>query len=395
MGQLEPGPGEGVGKFIRILVKAPGNFFIGRIETHRKVGGQHGRTVPLARIEGVRNVLRSIFRHPLVRAGRALGQFPLVFEEILEVVVAPLGRSLAPRDFQTARNGVGAFARLVTALPSEALFFDRSRFGLGPHILGLGRPVGFSESVAARVERDGLLVVHRHAGKGLADIARRSHRIRVAVRALGIDINQPHLHRGERIFQLAVAGVALVGQPLFLGTPIHIFLRLPDVFTSAGEAERFEAHRLEPDIAGQNHQVSPGKFPPVFLLDRPKQTTGFVEVDVVRPAVERRETLAAIAGTATAVARAVSSRAVPSHADEKRPVVSEVSRPPVLRIRHERGEILLYRREIKALEFLGVIEILVHRVGLLRLLAQHLDVELIRPPITVGGPHPGRDRRSG
>jgi hypothetical protein len=46
---------------------------------------------------------------------------------------------------------------------------------------------------------------------------------------------------------------------------------------------------------------------------------------------------------------------------KKRPVVSEVSRPPVLRIRHERGEILLYRREIKALEFLGVIEILVHR----------------------------------
>jgi hypothetical protein len=59
--------------------------------------------------------------------------------------------------------------------------------------------VGLAEGVAAGDERDGLLVVHRHAGEGLADVARRGERIGVAVGALGVDVDQAHLHGGERV----------------------------------------------------------------------------------------------------------------------------------------------------------------------------------------------------
>ncbi len=68
----------------------------------------------------------------------------------------------------------------------------------------------------------------------------------------------------------------------------------------------------------------------------------------------------------------------------ERPVVAEVRGPPVLRVGHERGEILLHGREVEALELLGVVEVLVHRVGLRGVLVQEVDPQLIRPPIAVG-----------
>ena len=56
-----------------------------------------------------------------------------------------------------------------------------------------------AEGVAAGDQRDGLFVIHRHAREGLADIARRGDRVRVAVRAFRIHIDQAHLH-GARGF---------------------------------------------------------------------------------------------------------------------------------------------------------------------------------------------------
>ena len=47
-----------------------------------------------------------------MRTGRALGQFPVVFEQILEIVVAPLRRRRGPSDFQAAADRVAAFAAL-------------------------------------------------------------------------------------------------------------------------------------------------------------------------------------------------------------------------------------------------------------------------------------------
>jgi hypothetical protein len=48
-------------------------------------------------------------------------------------------------------------------------------------------------------------------------MSRRSRAGRVAVRALRVDVDQAHLHGGQRVVELALAGVALVAEPLVLG----------------------------------------------------------------------------------------------------------------------------------------------------------------------------------
>src|SRR5208337_7832 len=130
-----------------------------------------------------------------------------------------------------------------------------------------------------------------------------------------------HLHRGEGILKLALAAVAFVPEPGPLGTPVE-FLGLPDIDAAAAETEGLEPHRLEGDVARQDYQVGPGDLPPVFLLDRPQQPSRLVEVRVVRPRVERRETLLAGAGAAAAVGDAVRPRAMPRHADHQPAVMT-------------------------------------------------------------------------
>ena len=112
---------------------------------------------------------------------------------------------------------------------------------------------------------------------------RRGERIGIAVRAFRIDVDQAHLHRAERLGELAFAAVALVAEPGAFGTPVQFF-RLPDVGAAAGEAEGLEAHRFQRDVADENEQIGPGDLAAVFLLDRPQQAARLVEVDVVRPA---------------------------------------------------------------------------------------------------------------
>ena len=201
---------------------------------------------------------------------------------------------------------------------------------------------------------------------------------------LRIHIDQPHLHGAERVFKLTVAGVALIAQPGGLGPPVDVLLRLPHILASAGEAEGFQAHRFQCDIAGQDHEVRPGDLAAVFLLDRPEQPARLVEVAVVRPAVQRGEPLRAAAGAAAAVADAIGAGAVPCHADEQRPVMAVVGRPPVLRIGHQRGQVLPHRVQVEAPERRGIVEVRVHRVDLRPVLLQHLQVQLVRPPVLVG-----------
>src|ERR1700686_1345414 len=99
--------------------------------------------------------------------------------------------------------------------------------------------MGLAEGVAAGDERNRLLVVHRHASEGFADVARRRDGIGIAVRSFRVDVDQPHLHRAERLMQLAFTAVALVAQPAALGAPVEL-LRLPGVWPATGEAERLE-----------------------------------------------------------------------------------------------------------------------------------------------------------
>ncbi len=161
---------------------------------------------------------------------------------------------------------------------------------------------------------------------------------------------------------LRIADVA--AEPLRLAAPVHVLVGLPDVGPAAGEAEGLEAHGLERDVAGEDHEVGPGDLAAVLLLDRPEQAARLVEADVVRPAVERREALLAAARAAAAVADAIGAGAVPGHADEEAAVVAEVGRPPLLRVGHQRVQVLLDGREVEALEGFGVVEVRAHRVGL-------------------------------
>src|SRR4029077_17940633 len=111
--------------------------------------------------------------------------------------------------------------------------------------------------------------------------------------------------------------------PLACRAPVDRLVGLPDMFAPAAEAERLEAHRLEGDVAGQNHQIGPGEFPAVFLLDRPQQPARLVETRVVRLTVDGCEALLAGSGAAAAIADAVGACEVPCHPNEQPAVGTE------------------------------------------------------------------------
>ena len=138
------------------------------------------------------------------------------------------------------------------------------------HQFRIARTVRLAEGVSAGDERDGLFVVHGHAGEGFAHIAARGHGVGLAVGAFRVYIDQPHLHGGQGVLKLAVTAVAFVAQPGIFFAPVDVLFGLPDVHTAATEAEGLEAHRLQRAVAGQDHEVGPGDLAPVFLLDGPE-----------------------------------------------------------------------------------------------------------------------------
>ena len=127
-------------------------------------------------------------------------------------------------------------------------------------------------------------------------------RVRLALRALRVDVDQAHGDRAERALEVerVLAAVALVAEPGVLRTPEDL-VGLPDVRAAEGEAEGLEAHVVVGDVAGEHQQVGPGQAAAVLLLDRQQQAAGLVEVGVVRPAVERGEALGAFTAAAAAV----------------------------------------------------------------------------------------------
>src|SRR6202035_1528358 len=127
---------------------------------------------------------------------------------------------------------------------------------------------------------------------------------------------------------VGVANVA--AEPGLFGPPVHVLIGLPYVLASTTEAESFEPHCFESDIPGENHQVSTLNLSAVLLLNRPKESTGLVQADVVRPTIKRREALLPSAAATAAVTCAIGAGAVPRHANEQRTIVTEVRRPPIL-----------------------------------------------------------------
>ena len=296
-------------------------------------------------------------------AGRAFGQFPLVAEQHVEIAVVPLSGIRFPCTFDAAGGGINALAGAKTVLPAQSLLFDGRALGFGTHQPGVACAVGLAESMSAGNQRHGLFVVHGHSREGFAHIAARAQRIGIAIRAFRIHIDQAHLHCGEGILKVAVAGVALVTQPGVLRTPVNVFFRFPDVLAAAGESECLETHRFQCNVAREDHQVSPGNFAAILLLDRPQQTPRLVQVPVVGPTVQRRESLVTSACATPAVVNAIGAGAVPGHANHQPAIMAPVSGPPVLRIGHQRFEILDYGLQVQRPELPGVVKRLSQRIA--------------------------------
>ena len=289
-----------------------------------------------------------------------------------------------------------AHAALMPALPAEPLLRDVRALGLGADQARVARAVAFAEGVAARGERDGLLVVHGHAREGHADVARRLERVGIAVGSFGVHVYEAHLDRGQRILErlaLDDAGLGALADPVLLGAPIDVALGLVDVLAAAAEAEDRPAHRLDRDIAGQDQQVGPAQVAAIFLLDRPEETPRLVEVGVVGPGVERGEALIARIGAAAPVARAVGARGVPGHADEEGAVMTIVRWPPGLAVGHQRGQVALHRVIVELEEGLGIVEVVAIGVAGGAVLAEDLERKLVGPPVAVGAPQQRPQRR--
>ncbi len=243
--------------------------------------------------------------------------------------------------------------------------------------------MSLAEGMATSDQGHGLVIVHGHAGEGFTDVDGRSFRVRVAVGAFRIHVDQPHLHRTQAGMQLAFTAVAFVAQPGAFRPPVELF-RLPGIGAPATEAKGLEAHGFQRDVAGEHEQVGPGQLAAVFLLDRPKQAPRLVQRGVVRPAVERGEALLAAAGAAAAVGDPVGPGAVPGHADEQAAVMAEIGWPPVLRIGHQRVQIGDHRVEIERIEGGGVVEIAAIGVRTRRVLVQRRQAQRLGPPVAVG-----------
>src|SRR5690606_10883651 len=151
VGQLEPGLGEGLLELVRVLEEVTRDLLVLRVEAQREVARQHRRANALVLVVSVRNgtVAHAVLRLPLVCACRALGQLPLIAEQVPEEVVRPLGRGGRPGDFQARTDGVGALAGAELARPAEALLSEASRLRLRTDERSVARAVGLAEGVAA------------------------------------------------------------------------------------------------------------------------------------------------------------------------------------------------------------------------------------------------------
>ena len=319
---------------------------------------------------------------PLLRTRRALGELPVVLVQVLQEPVVPLGRLVRPGALQPAGERVGALAAPEGVPPTEALLLDGCTFGFGTAVFLTDGAVGLAERVAADNERQRLLVVHGHPAEGLSNVLRRSERVRVSARPLRIHVDQAHVIGAQGSVDLAFPTVAFVAEPGVLGAPEDL-VGLPDVLAPEPEAERLEPHRLVGTVAGENDEVGPGDLPAVLLLDRPQQPARLVKVRVVRPTVQGGEALRALAATAPAVGDAVRAGGMPRHPDEERPIVAVVGRPPFLRRGHHLEDVLLERFDVQGGELILVVEVLTHRIGQGRVLAQNGEIHLIRPPVPI------------
>src|SRR5215213_10719202 len=96
---------------------------------------------------------RGIRGGPLLRAGGARRQLPVVREQVVQEPVVPRCRRVGPGTFEAARERVGALAAAEGVPPAEALLLEGASLGLRTDVVRTGCTVGLAERVAANDER--------------------------------------------------------------------------------------------------------------------------------------------------------------------------------------------------------------------------------------------------
>src|SRR5690606_6112710 len=142
-----------------------------------------------------------------------------------------------------------------------------------------------------------------------------------------------------------------------------IFFWLPDVFTSAAKTKGLETHGFESHVAGEDQQIRPGYLVAIFLFDGPEQAARFVQIAIVRPAIDGCKALTASASSPTTIGGAIGASTVPGQADKQAAVMSIVGRPPVLTVGHQCGKVRFQSGIIQALESLRIIKIRTQWIG--------------------------------
>ena len=271
VGQLEPGPGEGIRELLGVVAEPLGDLVVHGVHPQCEVRRGHDGGDLFRRIVGGGRemLLIRIDRDPLPGACRAFDQIPVVVEEHVEVAHIPLGRPGRPGPFEAAADRISALAAPETALPAEALLLYWGAFRFGTDMGRGRRAMAFSESVAAGDQGNGLLVVHGHAREGLPNVSGGSERIRYAVGPLRVHVDQAHLHGSQGILKIAVARVPLVAKPLAFSPPIDV-LFAPRYPRGRHRSRRSSGPWIDGAIAREDHKVGPRDLPPVLLLDRPE-----------------------------------------------------------------------------------------------------------------------------
>ena len=138
---------------------------------------------------------------------------------------------------------------------------------------------------------------------------------------------------------------------------------MPDVLASSCKTEGLEAHGLIGHIARENEEVCPGNLVAVFLLDGPQQSSGLVEIGIVRPAVEWSKSLVSCIAPSSSVGNPVRSCGMPGHSYHQSAIMTPVGGPPILAIGHKGFKIALQSLQIQLFEFFRIIKVSSHWVA--------------------------------
>ena len=287
---------------------------------------------------------------------------------------------LAPRAFNARCKGIARFAVLTRIGPAKSLGFDPGSFWFNADLTMSTATMGLADGMAAASQCSSFFVIHSHPGEGLTNMQSGPRRVWSSVHAFGVDIDEAHVNRGERVLQrrgiieIAIA-VLTWSKPFAFRTPIDVFFRAPDILTPKPEPEGLQAHRLVGHRTGKDDQVGPRQSVAILPLDGPKQAARLVEACIVRPGVQRRETDVARSATTAAILGPVGPGRVPGKPDHQTTIMAPVSRPPVLTVSHQCFHIGFDSLKIQAFDRLTMVVVRIHRVRAGTALVQDVEVE--------------------